>query len=67
MRRRGGCIACDGNGEDECVLSAEVLAKVEALAAMQPTNGAIWPKEGRGLLRRDGGSGCRRLSERRLI
>src|SRR3984885_16197375 len=34
----GGCIACDGNGEDECA----------ALAAMQPTNGATWPQgEGR--------------------
>src|ERR1700688_4738908 len=34
----GGCIACDGNGEDECA----------ALAAVQPTNGATWPEgEGR--------------------
>jgi hypothetical protein len=30
----GGCIACDRNEEEEC----------NALAASQPTTGAIWPE-----------------------
>jgi hypothetical protein len=37
-----------GTSEEECVSSAEALAKAEALAARQPRNGATWPEgEGR--------------------
>jgi len=52
----GGCIACDGNGEDERACPGRDPGS--ALASMKPRNGASWSKEGRVWCGGVGGSGC---------